>query len=398
MKVSRIANAVGYLDDDLVSCADGGRKRSKAVRWKWGALAACFAVVLIAVVAVLPSLLGGNVAAGSDSAGPTRKDVTVSELAILWPWDYRTVYERYGSIEVNGVVYEGQMREIGASLLGDCLGSYEGWGYEDVGPHGQKEHRETFAVYAIRGVTSSDRIAAEMEGKYYVFRRGAYLPPADLGELMASVALPEVLELKGFSKNGDGADAQHFFLEEDAYIWEVLSDCSDAKFVAEDDRTEDGRERISFGVTSEALGIYKKVFTITEDGYLFTNAFEWGYAFEIGEEAAGKILRYAATHSSETEFAPYRPIVAGRVTEITDGYLVVDDAALCGDPADGRQYRVPLEDLRIRRYVACGVIEIGDTVAVEYEGEIDPTAGDLVQGAVCISRAKITDGDVMIPE
>lgn len=402
MKIPRIADAMGYLDDDLVSGAAGETKKTKA--WgKWGSIAACFAVVLIAGIAVLPSFLGGNVAAGSEGGDTSRKDVVTFESAILWPWEDLTVYEKYARIEVDGKVYEGQMREIGASLLGERLGSYEGRGYENVAMGEDIEHRETFDVYAIHGVSSSDKVAAEcvaveMEGKYYVFRRGDYAPPETLGELMASVALPEVLELKGYSRNGDGVDAQHFCLADDAYIWEVLSGCSDAKYVEHDNQTWHEREHISFGITSEALGIYKKTFTITADGYLATNAFEWGYLFEIGEEAAGKIMRYAAGHSTEAEFEPYRRMVAGRVAEITDGYLVVDDSVLYENPADGRMYKIPLDDLRIRRYVEYRMVKVGDTVAVEYEGEIDPAAGNLVQGAVSISRGRIVDGDVLIPE
>lgn len=398
MKVSRIANAIGHLDDDLISGAVGGKKKAKAARLKWGAVAACFAVVLIAGIAVLPSFLGGNVAASSEPADSPRKGVTISELAICWPWEYQTIYERYGRIEVKGEVYDGRMREIGASLVGECIGTYEGWGYEDIDSHEQKEHRETFAVYAIHGVADSEFVAVMMEGRYYVFQREAYAPPADLGELMASVALPEVLELEYFSKNGDDADARQFLLADDAYLWEVLSGCSDAKFADSDKWTEDGRESISFRITSEALGIYKRVFTITKDGYLWTNAFDWAYIFDIGEDAAGKIMRYAAEHSTEAEFEPYRRTVAGEVTEITDKYLVVDDSILCEDPADGRKFKVSLEDLRIRRYVEYGVIGIGDMIAVEYEGNIDAEAGNLVQGAVSMSGAKISEGTVWIPE
>lgn len=403
MKIPKIADAVGYLDEDLISGAAGEKKKRKAGKLKWGAAAACFVLALTVGIALLPALLHGNVAASSEGADTSRKGVAGFEDAILWPWEYLTVYERYARIEVNGVVYEGQMREIGASLLADCIGSYEGWGYEDHDDTDPgKEHRETFSVYAIRGVSSSDDVTAEfvaveMEGKYYVFRREAYAPPATLGELMASVDLPEVLKLKGFSKNGDGIEEQYFTLGDDtdgAYIWEVLSGCADAKYVEDTHQTWYEREHISFGVTSEALGIYKKTFTITADGYLATNAFEWGYLFEIGEEAAGTILAYVETHSVHTGFVPYRRSVAGKVTEIADTYLIVDDSILY--PAAGRKFKIPLDDLRIRRYVECGVVEIGDTIAVEYEGEIDPKW--VVHGAVSISRGRIVDGDVLIPE
>ncbi|MCH5183185.1 MAG: hypothetical protein J1E00_03335 [Oscillospiraceae bacterium] len=396
MKTPRIANAVGHLDDDLVSGAAGGKKKTKRSLLKWGSLAACLAVVLTAGVILLPKIFRGTTEDPSGPAGKTRKNVTVSELAILWPWEHRTVYEKYVRMEIDGEVYCGQMREISASLLLDYLGDFEAVGYEETDAQEPKEHREAFAVYAIAGVPGGDYVAAEMEGRYYVFRRDTYAPPANLGELFASVDLPEVLELLRFSKNGDGADAQHFQMTDDG-IWALLSGCSDAKFVGSDQWTDAGRERITFSITSDALGIYKRAFTITADGYLSTNAFEWGYVFAIGEEAAGKILTYAAEHSVEAKYEPFTRSVAGKVTEITEKYLILDDSVLWEDPADGSTYKVSLEDPRIRRYVAYGVIHVGDLIAVDYEGWIEASS-NLVHGARSLSQATIADGDVLIPE
>ena len=63
MKTPRIANAIGYIDDDLVAGA-AAYKNNKNHWLKWGSLAACFAVVLIAGTVTLPSLLGKNVTPG----------------------------------------------------------------------------------------------------------------------------------------------------------------------------------------------------------------------------------------------------------------------------------------------------------------------------------------------
>ena len=397
MKTPRIAKAVGHLDDDLVSGAARGKKKTGRNALKWGALAACLAVVLTVGVILLPWLSRGKGEETSAPAGKIRKNVTVSELAILWSWEYRTVYERYGRMEMDGEVYCGQMREISASLLTDYLGDFEAVGYEEIAAQEPKEHREEVAVYAIAGVSEKEYVAAELEGRYYVFRREAYAPPAALGELFASVELPELMELVRFSKNGDGPDAQHFQLTEEDGIWTLLSGCSGAKFVEDDGWSVSGREYLCFSVTSEALGIYKRALYITADGYLWTNAFDWSYLFKIGEEAAGKILTYAAEHSVEADYEPFTRSIAGKVTEITEQYLIVDDSVLWGDPADGSAYKVSLEDPRIRRYVDYGVVRVGDLIVVDYEGWIDE-ADNLVHGARSLSQATIADGDVLIPE
>ena len=58
MKTPRIINSVGHIDDDLITAATENKKKSKFSPWlKWGSIAACFAVIVIAGKALLQSLL-----------------------------------------------------------------------------------------------------------------------------------------------------------------------------------------------------------------------------------------------------------------------------------------------------------------------------------------------------
>lgn len=41
---------------------------------------------------------------------------------------------------------------------------------------------------------------------------------------------------------------------------------------------------------------------VTVDGYLWTNAFNYQYLFNIGEDAASKIIKYAKENSTEAEY------------------------------------------------------------------------------------------------
>ena len=68
MKTPRIANAIGQIDDDLVAGAAKCKTKNKKHWLKWGSLAACFAVLVIAGAAILPSLFRENVTPeGTDS-------------------------------------------------------------------------------------------------------------------------------------------------------------------------------------------------------------------------------------------------------------------------------------------------------------------------------------------
>lgn len=74
----------------------------------------------------------------------------------------------------------------------------------------------------------------------------------------------------------------------------------------------------------------------------------------------------------------------------------MDDSVLCNNPADGITYKVMLNDLRISRYVNYGVVGVGDTVQISYEGEIDET--NTVTTATSASKVTISNKDALIPE
>ena len=176
--------------------------------------------------------------------------------------------------------------------------------------------------------------------------------------------------------------------------------CRDAAFMERDPETNDwsvyGRQYLSFTVTSETLGVYKVVMYITKDGYLWTNAFAYGYLFNIGEVAAGKIIEYAKENSTKAEYEPYQDAIVGKIVEITDGYILIDDTVLCNNPSDGTTYKVLLNDLRISRYVDYSIIKVGNTVQIAYEGKINQA--NTIDSAISASHVTILGEDAVILE
>ena len=391
MKTSRIANAVGYIDDDLITAAAESKKKTKRSPWlKWGSIAACFALLVIAGTAILPSLFGGD-------GGTTIKYkdfIQVGESAIVWPWEYQTVYEKYTELKIDGVEYLGRGREVSAALVGESLGKHTVVGYDKIVDG--KKYTESFEIYQLKYADNSQFVAVKMDGKYYVFKNDEYAPPSTLGDLFDLVDIPKVIALNRFSENGDGPNKKHYSLNDDDYVWEVLSGCKNAEFVEDEKWTVYEREYLSFTVTSETLGIYRVAMYVTADGYLWTNAFGYQYLFNIGEDAAGKIIKYAKENSAKAEYEPYRNAIAGKVVEITDGYILIDDTMLCKNPFDGATYKVLLNDLRISRYVDNEIVKVGDTVQIIFEGEIDDA--NIIDTAISASEVILSGGDVLIPE
>ena len=75
----------------------------------------------------------------------------------------------------------------------------------------------------------------------------------------------------------------------------------------------------------EALGVYNRVIYISEDGYFATNIFDYEYSYFIGKEAADD-HHYVQKHLFEQ--SPYYVCNHIRtVTEIGNGYIMVDDTA-----------------------------------------------------------------------
>lgn len=395
MKTPRIVNAIGHIDDDLLTGAAECKKNRN--HWlKWSSLAACFAVLLIAGTAILPSLFGGNVTPNGTDGRYKDYNIHTGESAIVWPWEYQTVYEKYASVEIDGIEYYGKGRAVSEALVSESIGNYTFVGYDKI--NDGKKYAAEFEVYKLQNIDQSQFVTVRMEDSYYVFKSSEYAPPSTLGELMETVNLSKVVELSRFSEKKDNSNSNHFVLNNDDYIWEVLTDCKSAVFVEDESWMVGDTDYLSFTITSDSLGAYKLALYVTEDGYLWTNVFDWQYLFNIGEEAAGKIIKYAKENSIEAEYEAYRNSVAGTIVEITEEYILVDDSVLCRNPADGITYKVLLNDLRISRYVDHGIVKVGDTVQISYEGEIDETDINTIASAISASKATISNKDVSIPE
>lgn len=399
MKTPRIINSVGHIDDDLITAATENKKKSKFNPWlKWGSIAACFAVIVIAGTALFPSLLKEK--EDPQKTGDRYKDyyIHTSESAIIWPWEYKTAFEKYTSLTINDVEYSSKGNAVSESLVSDKIGTYTIVGYDEIT---DKKYTANAEVYSLHNVIADQFIAVKIEDDYCVFKSNEYIPPNTLGELFEQVDLSKVVEFNRFSENDSTPDSKHYLLNDDEYIWEVLSECKEAPFVEDQNWYAGDRNYLSFTITSEVLGVYKVAMYVTEDGYLWTNAFSWQYLFDIGEDAAGKIIRYAKENSEETEYEPYTNTVVGEVVEITNEYFLLDDSILCNDPADGNIYKILLNDLRISRYVEHGIIEVDNNVQITYEGEIYPanaTDANTINSAVSASKVIISEGDVLISE
>ena len=397
MKTPRMSEAIGNLPEDLVNGAVTYKRTSKKKAFiKWGSIAACFMVMVVATALIVPMFFGGE----PISIGGIDRDykgvISGSEGDIEFPWEYKLTYEKYYTVKYNGNDYRTRARAINESLLGEILGTCTAQG---VDSYTDKTYTETFDVRKINGVSEEKMIAVGMDNEYYVYFNDEVKCPATFGELLDAYNLSEILPLIKFSVNEGYKEKGYYQITDDEYIWQVLSECRNAEFYAENDKWSRGdRNYLSFTATSEELGVYKKVFYITEDGYVSTNVFNYSYVYYIGEDAANKIITHAKNNATEAKREQYEYTIAGTITEIGDGYVLIDDTVLCKDKKDGMVFKVLTDELIIRRYLECTNIKVGDTVAVKFQTEIVLGEDNTVSGAISMYKGKVTDSGMAVPE
>lgn len=401
MKAKNIMDALNDVVFDMVEQALEEQKPTKKPWLKWAAAAAC-AVLVIGVWAF--ALFGRSqtkdpgprdTANGRWSTDGRYRYQVSGETAMEWPWEYNTPIERYPGVTLNDTAYNTRAREIAEVLLGETLGICTATGY-DV--YTETSYPVEFEVRAIRGIDPEQLVAVDLEGTWVVFLREGLPAPATLGDWMDACSLKQFVSLERFSMVDGYKNTGWYLAESDEAVWQVLSECRSASG-STDDWSLGDRKYISFTVTSEALGVYKKVLSVTEDGYLLTNLMEYGYVFNIGEDAAGRIIKSVTEHCRETEMEPYYPMIAGFLTEIGDGYILVDDSLLCVNEAEGVVYKVLLDDPRASRCLKFpGDIALGDCVVIEYSGTIDTSHENTVTGAFSISEAIFAESSAEAPE
>ena len=403
MKTPKITEAIGNIDEDLISGAVTyqGNKRKKLFI-KWGSVAACLAITAIALSLILPLLTPNEhteegTRIDMQSILQRKKNTVIegSECAIEWPWEYKTTYEKFTAVSIGSTEYTSRAQEIDEGMLGESLGKCPTRGTDS---YTQQTYTEALEVRKINKIDKDRLVAVGIDGKYYVYYNQNAKMPSTLGELLDLYSLDVTLPLSTFSVYENGREAKHCRISDDTYIWQILSECRTAAACPEDiEWQKSGRNYLSFTATSQYLGIYKRVFYITEDGFVATNIFDYQYVYFIGEEAADKIISHTKSHAEDIIPEPYEYHLAGILKEIGDGYVLIDDTSLCADKNEGIVFKVFSEDLRLRRTYEYGGIKAGDLVVVKFRGVIHPHEYSIT-GAHDMQKGFLMDGGIAVPE
>lgn len=389
-------DAIGKADDDMVEKVGTLRmSNKKKSSWgKWAAAAACIAVVMVAILSIPHGDRTHPVSIGGVMREYTNASVKSEEISIVWPWEYKTVYEKYTHLNINDVKYLGSKEKINETHIGEIIGPYEVIGYDSFS---DGIRHEIFDVYEITNIAHDRLLAVKMGADYYVFRAEKYDPPTTFGEVLKQYNLSNVVELSLFTSKST-TNSEPLLLTDDTYIWKILNSCADANAVNPIGWHETKRTYIDFSVTSEVLGVRDGSLYITDDGYIGTDIFNGEYLYYIGEERAANIISYAEKNAVKAEQESYMYSLAGTLTEIGDGYILVDDSILCSDAKDGMVFKILTTNQQISRYIDCKKMEVGSILIVYFTEPVLTEAGNLVDSAVSMDKGYLFDGSISVEE
>lgn len=398
MKRKKISETIDNINPKYIDEATEYIPKAKTTSksWlKWGSLVACFVVLVVASFAIIPSFFDDDNIVDNTNDGKYKYYVSGSEVDIEWPWEYKTNAEKYHNIVFDGKQYViKSLNAVSTNSLGETLGTCEA---EGVDSYTDKKYNETFEVRKPNGVSAEKLIAVGNDTGFYVYTIDDSDKPSTFGKMLELYGLTQTLEFNRFTKYEGYDDKGYFSLNSDEYIWQILSGCRDAQLDNQSDSFDrSNRNYLTFTATSDALGVYKRVVYISEDGYFATNILNYSCSYFIGTDAAGKIIEYALNNSDKAEFSPYALTISGTLVEIGNGYVLIDDTVLCKNAEDGTVYKVYTNDLRVLRCIEYASIKVGDTVVVKYDGEISES--NEVTGAYSMYKGTLEDGDLLIEE
>lgn len=396
MKSKYLMYALNDIDADMIADADCKRSRFTSFA-KWGSLAAG-TIALLTAGALLLSHLNPGESTSVDGIERTYKDCALSqtEIDVEWLWEYKTVYEKFPTVTYNGKKYTTRSTLIQTELLGSELGICTAEGYDS---YTEQTYTEQFEIRSINGISSERILAVSSNGQFYVYFCDTAAKPISFGELLDAYSLTRTLRLLQFSTYEGYREKGYYSLTDDSTIWEILTDCRDARLLESDDYFDrSNRSYISFTVTSESLGVYKRVFYVSTDGYVSTNIFDYAHTYFIGAEAAEAIINHAKINAVESTPKPYEYSLAGTLIEIGDGYILIDDTPLCKNSKDGKVFKILTDDIRLRRCIVCTNVQIGNTVVIKWKGDQNNDSDGVIVGAHSMSLGILTNGDIAVLE
>lgn len=301
MKEERIFLALGEVDEELVAQCETAMKTrplQKKRRWALAGIAACLLLAITAGAALSWLFSPKGEYPIKYIAAWEENNSSQETVAIVTPWEERTLEQQYTELEWQGLLYSTTQTAYDGEPEA-FLGTAKTIGRDDENILRSAQ----CSVYQMKGIVTEAAVLVEFEnepGRFYVYENSSYYPDT-LGEFLTGLNLQENLHFNDaiYWENytrPDGTPATIEFTGADPErLWELLF--SDANALLEeayyfDPAFTEDRHILGFSVDVPVFGSYNISVSITENGYLITNILSTGKAFYIGKERVQAVFQY----------------------------------------------------------------------------------------------------------
>lgn len=317
MKEERIFLALGEVDEELVAQCETAMKTrplQKKRRWALAGIAACLLLTITAGAALswLFSPKGEYpikyIAAweGNNSSQET--------VAIVTPWEERTLEQQYTELEWQGLLYSTTQTAYDGDP-GDLVGKGTVVGRDDENVLQSAE----CSIYQMKGIVPEAAVLVEFAkepGQFYVYENSSYYPDT-LEEFLTALNLKENLHFNDtiYWENYTRPDGKLATIEftgaDPEKLWEFLFSETEAGIEKEyyfAPAFIEDRPVLGFSVDVPVLGSYNISVAVTENGYLTTNILSTGKAFYIGKDRVQAVLDYVTENCQGYELVYENPV------------------------------------------------------------------------------------------
>lgn len=287
------------------------------VAWKAGAALTVWAAG-VAAFTFLPNLVGNSDTLASLENGSfvqVDNDITGSTsdfsdvVATIPKWEERTISSQFDRIDTDGGFFTATQETLNSSDINELLFTTTLTGYDLTDPNyylditKAKQYKKDVEVYSVKSIGSEFLLAIKYDGYegFYSFIPGNYNPET-LGDFIEDLNLRENLAFSGmlnYDREYPMSD-EAYPLPDSDYIWDFLLSNNDAVCQVPDELDNSGdlftKNRININISMNIAGQYEECFSITENGYIFTNLYG-SKTFYIGADKAKAFADYVLKHS-----------------------------------------------------------------------------------------------------
>ena len=127
MTNKNIYKSLGGLDPELIlkaAPAEKVQKKKKNTWIKWTSMAACFTILLVVCITILPSLFEDGITPEITNDRYKDNIIQTEALGVVFPWKYLTTAEKYVYLDIAGKKFNARQREISEDYIGNKIASF----------------------------------------------------------------------------------------------------------------------------------------------------------------------------------------------------------------------------------------------------------------------------------